>query len=216
MIAFEIGEFLYQMRAALDHCVYEAARLASGQSPPPGEDKLEFFLRNSPEKFRDACRKVAPLGEAQRQVIESFQPYKAPLNLEPHLLPSNYNRGLTMLNDWARKDRHRKLHVMATWTSNIRPMLRLPLGTTLLEFDVPVGHFVLQSDSQIATFRVGGWKFGMTIDANPNLTFDLTVNESPLPYHDKDNMNVRFQCMIRAVAEVVATMASTFDPRLWE
>lgn len=77
-VAFELSEFLYQMRAALDHCIYEAACLKSGVRPPPNEDKLEFFLRDTPEKFEMAAWKIAPLGPAQHRILELFQPYNAP------------------------------------------------------------------------------------------------------------------------------------------
>ena len=33
--ALQLGEMLYQLRATLDACVYEAAVVDTGQSPPP-------------------------------------------------------------------------------------------------------------------------------------------------------------------------------------
>jgi hypothetical protein len=39
-ISIEFGEMFYQLRAALDACVYESACLETGQTPPPDEAKL--------------------------------------------------------------------------------------------------------------------------------------------------------------------------------
>lgn len=216
VIAFEIGEFLYHLRAVLDGCVYEAACLNSGKRPPPGEEILEFVFRDSPAQFQEARWRIAPLTEQQRDIIESVQPYKAPKDLEDRLLPFNYHRGLAMLNDWARKDRHRKLHVVASWASNISPQVRHPKGTTILDFKIPTERFVLKHKSEIATFRIGGWQSGMKVYANPNLTFEMTVDEVPLPCHRNDHMNARLQCMVQAVAEIVGAIASTFPAELYE
>ena len=127
-LAFVIGEFLYQLRAALDACVYEVACVNSGKRPPPDEDQLEFvFCQRG--TFNDFRRKMRPLTNEQRSIIEAVQPYNAP-ELPAHLRVGNWNRSLGILNDWARKDRHRKLHVLASWASDIQPMLIIPEGTT--------------------------------------------------------------------------------------
>lgn len=215
-IAFEIGEFLYHLRAVLDGCVYEAACLQSGQNPPPDEDKLEFVFRSTAVRFKEAGWKLGPLTDKQRNVIELMQPYNAPPDLEPRWIPFNYNRGLAMLNDWARKDRHRQLHVVATWASNIRPILEVPKAVELVEFIVPVQRFTLKGERAIASFRLSGWRHGMEIRANPNLTLDMVIDESPVPCHTNDHMNSRFQCMVQGVVQVVAAMASTFGPELFD
>jgi hypothetical protein len=37
-----IGEFLYELRAALDNCLHEVAVRHGGQNPPRGEGMLQF------------------------------------------------------------------------------------------------------------------------------------------------------------------------------
>ena len=66
----------------------------------------------------------------QQKLIEDFQPYNTP-GLKWADLPYNFNRGLGTLNDWARKDRHRGLHVVAFWASDVRPLLEVPRGTRI-------------------------------------------------------------------------------------
>src|SRR5271156_5289216 len=41
-IPLEFGEFLYQLRAALDAAIYEFACVNTSVRPPADEDKLEF------------------------------------------------------------------------------------------------------------------------------------------------------------------------------
>jgi hypothetical protein len=87
--------------------------------------------------------------------------------------------GLLTLHDWARIDRHRRLHVVGSWASEARPGLVLPPGITLREMKLTqrAGQF-LETESEIATFALEGWKPGMTIAANPKLFIDIAVSES--------------------------------------
>lgn len=43
-LSFELGELLYQLRGAIDSCVYDAAILKFGKNPPPDEEKWNFPL----------------------------------------------------------------------------------------------------------------------------------------------------------------------------
>src|SRR6266571_3971800 len=54
--ALDLGEFLYQLRAALDGAVYGAAIRESGQNPPPDEKRLEFPVCSSVDELTDAIR----------------------------------------------------------------------------------------------------------------------------------------------------------------
>ncbi len=90
--SFELGETLYNFRAALDECVYRAAIIQSGQDPPPGESRLEFPICFSADDFRKAAWKIEPLSQKCRDFIELMQPYSTPK------LPSElYIRTLTVI-----------------------------------------------------------------------------------------------------------------------
>ena len=60
----EFGEMLYQLRAALDSIVYQAAIYDSGQDPPPNAERLEFPFRDTLTAFQkgNVAKKIAPLG----------------------------------------------------------------------------------------------------------------------------------------------------------
>ncbi len=201
IFSLELGEMLYQLRAALDGSIYEAAVLDSGQNPPPNESRLQFPITFSPAKFNKAKSYISPLSEKKMGYIESVQPYNAP-ELSPELMVFNFNRSLGILNDWARKDRHRQLHVIGSWAANITPELRMPIGAGLV-YMVPSGAGFLED---IASFKLSGWLPGMDVYANPNLTVDIAVNEVPPPCADNDTFTNRLTAIFLAVTCAVSAL----------
>lgn len=202
--ALELGEILYHLRAALDGSVYQAAVIESGQDPPPHENRLEFPVCTNPGDFQNAARKIQQLSQKCRNFIQSVQPYNAP-KLSPQLTILNMNRNLGILSDWARKDRHRQLHVVASWASNASPKILLPPGATLRYMRVS-GDGFLEHQNQIATFRIDGFVPGMEVKANPDLMIDIAVDEIPGPCADNDTLGNRLTKMIMTVTVVVNTI----------
>ena len=212
-IDLEIGEFLYQLRAALDASIYETVCMNSGLRPPPNPDKLEFPICFTDKSFLGSGTqdKIAPLTDEQRHIVQSVQPCYTPTDLTPDVLPYNFNRALQIMNDWARRDRHRTIHIVASWASNISPLLVVPKGTRVTNFSVGRDGFIFSHEhhAEIAMFRIDGWKRGMEIHANPNLFFDLAVDEVPPPCHDIDTLSFRFKAMTIAVTSIIEGLAKT-------
>lgn len=75
--SLEFGEFLYQLRGALDACVYDTAALHFGQNPPPDEHQWEFKVAPSPAKFKESISRIKRLPDDVRLLMESVQPYTA-------------------------------------------------------------------------------------------------------------------------------------------
>ncbi len=207
--SLELGEMLYQLRAALDGSIYQAAIIDSGQNPPPNEKGLAFPIFSNAKDFHDASFKIKPLAQKRRDFVESIQPYNAP-NIAPDLMVWNFNRTLGIINDWARIDRHRRLHFIGSWASNAAPKLRLPAGVTLVSLIVTGAGF-LEHESQVAEFRLDGWVPGMNIQANPDLLIDIAVNEPPPPCADHDSLGNRIEAMLRATAFVVDWLEQSFS-----
>jgi hypothetical protein len=208
VLSFEIGEVLYQLRAALDGCVYEAAILDSGQNPPPNERFLQFPICASLGDFKGRSRDIAPLAKERRDIIESVQPYNTP-DIEPKLMIANFNRNLAILNDWARKDRHRKLHVTGSWVSNSKPQLRFPSECSLAHLTV-TGSGFLEHENQIAHFKLEGYLAGMKVQANPYLTLDIGLDEVPPPCAENDTLGNRIDAMIVTTRVLVGSIRDSF------
>lgn len=98
-----LGEFLYQLRAALDNCLYAVAVIVAGSSPPPGASALQWPICDAPETFKKQRSRLKFLRPDLVDALEAIQPYQAEL-------PA-WN-SLRLLNDLARVDRHRALHLV--------------------------------------------------------------------------------------------------------
>jgi hypothetical protein len=207
--ALELGEMLYQLRAALDSCVYHAAILETGKNPPPDENHLEFpIYRKRREYSNNEARVLGPLIKKRRDIIQSVQPYNAP-KLAPEDRVFNFNRALDILNEWARKDRHRTLHVVGSWASNLSPKIRCPAGATLKSIKT-TGSGFLDNKDVIATFRLSGYKRGMEVQANPDLDIDIAVQEAPPPCADTDTLGNRLLAMLKATTVIVDSIERSF------
>lgn len=207
VVSLELGEMLYQLRAALDLAVYAARVRETGKNPPPDEDKLEFPICKSRADFCSFDR--APLAQKRRDFMESVQPYNVP-KIEQRDLVYNFNRTLGILNEWARIDRHRRLHVVGAWASNAAPKIICPHGTTLTEFRV-TGSGFFDDECEIATFRLTGFETGMQVHANPDVDVDIVVNEAPPPCCDSDTFGNRLIAMLKATSFIIQTVEASFS-----
>lgn len=199
VFSFLLGEMLYQLRAALDTCIYQAAVMDSGRRPPPNEQALAFPICRTTKSWKDSAGKIAPLTQRHREIVEAVQPCFAE-KLPPDM--QEIPRTLSILNDWARLDRHRRLNVLGSWGANRNPQLRLPPGTSLKWIRV-TGDGFLEHEDKVAEFAIDGWEPGMHIEANPDLTIDVAVDEAPPPADESDTLSERSATMVRVVETVV-------------
>ncbi len=102
-LGLTLGEFLYQLRAALDNCLYAVAVIVAGTSPPPGAGALQWPICHTAEAFNQQRYRLKHLRADLIGALETIQPYQAEL-------PA-WN-SLQLLNDLARVDRHRTLHLV--------------------------------------------------------------------------------------------------------
>jgi hypothetical protein len=137
-----------------------------------------------------------------------------PSGLKPAELPYSFNRAVGILDDWARKDRHRKLHIVATQATRVRPMLRLPIGASVNHIRVVRDVFILEDECEVATFQIAGYRHGMDIQANPNLMLDIGIDEIPPPCHHTDTLGFRMEVMEMGVGAIVGAIMKTLriDP----
>jgi hypothetical protein len=207
-LSLELGEMLYQLRAALDSLVYELAIIDSGQNPPPDADKLEFPIRSSKSSFDQAAWKIAPLSKLHRDMVESVQPYDVAQRPEGHRVAA---QALEVINDLARKDRHRGLRVVASWGANRNPHISaMPTGCSL-EWLTTAPDGILEHESVVARFKLRGWHSDLEIEANPDLTIDVTIEDAAPPVDDEDTLFSRVRTMIAVVVVVIEGFENTLD-----
>jgi hypothetical protein len=198
-----LGEMLYQLRSALDACIYQATIYGKPKLSEKEERSLEFPITNDPTEFpKLAKRRLWGLPSNLQDAIEQLQPYHPPTE-PPDQIVFNLNRSLGILNELARKDRHRTLHVIGSWPVKNDPLFDLPPGVTL-EYVKIAEPAILEEFVELATFQLRGYKSGMQIRANPNLTTQIGLNELPRPCHPNDTFDMRLTEMINAAHSVIS------------
>ena len=204
-----LGEALYQLRSSLDACVYQASIYASGKNPPPDENKLEFPISNDKKEWPQlAKRRLFALPEDVQDEIERMQPYNTP-PLSADDLVRNVNRTLAILNDLARKDRHRTLHVVGSWITEVQPEFDLPDGVKLDSLTRATGGF-LSDWSDVATFKLTGFHGHRNIQVNPFLVTSMALNEPPPACCENDTWGQRLTQMLETVEFVIGDLENYF------
>jgi hypothetical protein len=177
--SLQFGEMLYQLRAALDSCVYDAAILKFTQDPPPDKEKWEFVVGADAAKFEEAMRRMKKIiPNDVRGLIEAVQPYaRTACRFED----KEFDLGqiLEILNNWARIDRHRRLHLAGTAITDGGLRIGLPEGMTLESCDLLTGEHLLEHEGEIARFKIANFVPGTKVHVQPHFTFEITVDETP-------------------------------------
>lgn len=106
-----LGDFLQNARAALDYLAGELGHIGGGGAMSEAEAVVTMFpITRTPEQFAQLVeRRLPTVPRPVRTLIEDLQPYETGDDLwmwEP----------LWILNELARFDRHRFLHVGYAWT----------------------------------------------------------------------------------------------------
>jgi hypothetical protein len=171
---------LYQLRSALDSCVYDAAIIEfGGADPPPDKEKWEFVFGGEPTKFDEAMRRMKKIiPDELRGLIESVQPYKGVTGGHEGKA-WNVGEALVILNNWARLDRHRKLHLVGTAAVAGNLRMVLPKGMSVEYCNFTMGANLLEYDQELASFKIRDFIPGTKIHMNPQFTFDIAVDEIP-------------------------------------
>jgi hypothetical protein len=143
-ISLELGEFFYQLRAALDGVAFEAMVLETAQDPPPRESSVEFPIYEKPEKFwKNPLIQTIPSDAAKW--LESIQPYRYTSNSDADL--RELGRLLQLLHNCARKDRHRRLHFIVAGAVELKTAFECDPGVSISNVKaVPIDFLGEESD----------------------------------------------------------------------
>ncbi len=201
VLALELGELLYQLRAGLDAAIYQAAICDTGQDPPPDDNALEFPICRTVKGFERSARKIAPLTNRKLLAfIHKVQPcHISELKAEgAEWVPQT----LELLNDWARKDRHRALHVVGSWPAAGEPLFDLPTGVKVVDVELTGIGKMLEGHQELARFVLSGWERDMKMSANPNTFIEIASSEDPPPRSPADTFEMRVKQLF-AVVELV-------------
>jgi hypothetical protein len=176
--SLQMGEMIYQLRAGLESCVYDAAALEFGQNPPPDEKSWTFPFCETADKFEITIKRMKNLPSGLRGLLESIQPYKG-LTCSAEGLKWDIGQALNILNVWSVIDRHRRLNLVGTAISKGEVGFRLPPGMVVESWDCEVGKHLLEDDTEIAHFRVRNYIPGTQANVQTNFGIEILVDEVP-------------------------------------
>lgn len=176
--SLQFGEMLYQLRSALDSCVYDAAVLEFKRYPPPDEEHWNFPICATAAKFKEATRRMKKLTGDMRRLLEAVQPYSGATG-KAEGMEWDLGQTVNILNEWARIDRHRKLHLVGTAVSEGNLGFRLPRGMRVESCDFQVGECLIEHDTEIARFRISNYIPGTKVYVNAKFAFEIVVDEVP-------------------------------------
>lgn len=195
-MAVFFGEWLYNLRCALDYAVYAAAIYDSRKDPPPNEGVLQFPCYTTESEYRKNEYRIKPLADHHKPIIELMQPYR-------HDDPDTSAVG--WLNKLARIDRHRRLSVMTAYMAELNPIVRAPEGCTV-EFE-PGDRVIVDDEAEVARFTVSPWQEDWEIKANPQAGIDPEIAEwAESPFWRKISYNERLLMLRVAVLTIVVPL----------
>ncbi|HYK38367.1 hypothetical protein [Alloacidobacterium sp.] len=173
--SLQFGELLYQLRAALDSCVYDAALIHKGKLTAKEEKAVMFPICTDDPEFRNSERRIEPLPDKLRAYIESIQPYKKVV-ITNNVGTYPLSQILDILNRWSVIDRHRRLHIVGTIPMSGRIELSPPNGMTVDELIFESGG-ILEDQSKIGTCKIGNFFRGPKIGVKTQLAFEIGVKD---------------------------------------
>jgi hypothetical protein len=175
--SLELGEMLYQLRSALDSCVYDAAALKFGSDPPPNAQQWQLPITSDPADFKEAIRRMKDIPPDIAAIIERVQGYSG---LACRFDGKQFDLGtmLVALNNWARIDRHRKLHLVGTALTGGSLVIGYPIEMGI-EYCHFVGSDILENQSEIARFKISNFVPGATLHFQPKFALEIMVDEVP-------------------------------------
>ncbi|MDN4481625.1 hypothetical protein [Demequina muriae] len=195
-MAVVIGEWLYNLRAALDYLMWATACYVAGSVPPPKENVLQYPIYDTESAWTSNLYRLDGLLDHHREMLLLMQPFNSDID-------ANY---LGWLNRLARIDRHRNLVTGSARLGLVEPVLRCPEGSRVI---VEWGErMIVDGRADVARFTVQPYWPGAVVDVNPRVGIDPEIDEwSRSPFWGK----VTFQERLRMIQVFVAGEIAAYE-----
>ena len=203
-----LGEFFYQLRASLDTAMWKAYTHLGGAKSAPNVNPrlLEFpiFEAGKSQNYKKAAFHGVPLPEKLKLWLEAIQP----CNADKRTNGSDEERtsnNLLLINDCARKDRHRQLHVVGTVVSDNTALIKVN-APAAISYVRNISADPFQDQFEIAAFGIEGMTAETEIEVDGNFTIEVAVKEIP----DDVGIMVRLYQLKDAVAGAIQRFEDAF------
>ena len=207
-LALELGEFFYQLRAALDSLIYQTAVYVE-KDPPTDMERLYFPICARQKTFNDSPIHSAPFPIEITNWLKTLQPYMASQTTDSDTL--EIIRLLTLINQCAKVDRHRHLHIMAVFPTHLKCEFAKDPPTLKVVNLRGVRVNFLESDDPFLFFGIEGADLSRRnyIKLKTDLRMEIAIGQIPIA--TGDTLNTEINKMIAAVDYVVRWFESGFS-----
>lgn len=209
-MALELGEFFYQLRAALDAAVYQVAVMEQGCEPPANENRVEFPICHAPKVFDRNPINTDPFPQDARDWLETIQPYNTAKTAATDY--STLNRRLEILHNCARKDRHRRLHIVAAVPTAFDWQFTIT-GPGRITFTNPLQANFLEDECIFLEFGIEGVLAARTtnIKLESAISIEVFLDEVPIP--SGSNLGTELAWIVKAVEFIIRYFESGYVGR---
>ena len=209
-MALELGEFFYQLRAALDAAVYQVSVMEQGVEPPAHENRVEFPIYHAPEVFNRNPLNTDPFPQQLRDWLETIQPYNTAKTAQTDY--STLNRRLEILHNCARKDRHRRLHLVAA-VPTVMDLEFTITGPGRITYETPIQANFLEDECVFLEFGIEGVRPERTTNIKLESAISIEVSLSEVPVPMGSNLGTELQWVVKAVEYVIEFFESGYVGR---
>ncbi|CAN5408238.1 hypothetical protein BH10ACT5_BH10ACT5_14170 [soil metagenome] len=179
------GEWLYNLRSALDYLVWAAAAYAAGCVPPPNEGGLQYPIYDDESAWERNRWRLKQLAPHQVEMLETMQPFRSDAD-------ANY---LGWINRLARIDRHRRLTTFTARVAEANPVLAVPSGVhPNLEWG---RRMFVGGQCDFARVIFPDRRAGEGVTYNPRIGIDPEIGEwGESPFWSRIRFSERIQMMM--------------------
>lgn len=178
-LPFVLGEFFYQLRAALDGAMWKAFEHFQRVGPPPNvEERNVYFPITEPgSNFDKRAINGIPLPPKLKAWIEAVQPHDA-----THRTHGSEDAvvadALLYINRFSRLDRHRKPHLIASVVSEATSLVRCAVPAKIIGVQSLRAN-PLEGQYEIATFQIEGATPATKLYLEGEITLDVQIEGAP-------------------------------------
>jgi hypothetical protein len=180
-MAFELGEFFYQLWAALDSLIYQAAVLLEGSEPPPNVEHLYFPNCTKRSTFKDAPVSKSPFPQELTGWLDSIQPYM--IQETPNTPQRELIETLILINKCAKHDRHRRFHIAAVIPASIEFKTLIDQPTVSVVNGKVFRINVLEDERPLFTFELIGADplKPLNVKVYTTVSLEISIDQVPVP-----------------------------------
>lgn len=159
------GEWLYNLRSALDYIIWAVGAHAAGKVPPPNEGGLQYPIYDEQAAWDRNQWRLGGLPPHQLEMLETMQPFRSDAD-------ANF---LGWINRLARIDRHRRMTIFTARIAEANPVLKVPSG---VEPQLEWGPRIFEDGRcDFARVTFPDRKSGEGVTFNPRVGIDPEIGE---------------------------------------